>query len=201
MRKMIAVFALLLLCVVLVLLIVPLPSPPKRNQWQTNEQASNALALKNTKVKSASASAERTAAENKTALTASSPNAVTENTVAVDVRQRNLTSSISYAPEFTNFPPETVMENMRTVFHSYASMFGGNPVGTNPEITAALDGNNRKQAHFLNAEDGQRLNSRGELIDPWGTPYFFHQLSGTEMEIHSAGPDKVMWTADDLVIK
>ena len=46
-----------------------------------------------------------------------------------------------------------------------------------------------------------RINSQGELIDPWGTPYFFHQLSGTEMEIHSAGPDKVMWTQDDLVIK
>jgi len=36
-------------------------------------------------------------------------------------------------------------------------------------------------------------------VDPWGTPYFFHQLSGKEMEIHSAGPDKMMWTADDLV--
>ena len=108
---------------------------------------------------------------------------------------------VSFAPEFTNLPPETVLENMRTVFHSYASMFSGNPVGTNPEITAALDGNNRKQAHFLSEADGQRINSRGELIDSWGTPYFFHQLSGTEMEIHSAGPDKVMWTTDDLVIK
>jgi len=37
------------------------------------------------------------------------------------------------------------------------------------------------------------------LVDAWGTPFFFHQLSGHEMEIHSAGPDKIMWTADDLV--
>lgn len=93
------------------------------------------------------------------------------------------------------------MEKMRTVFHSYQSMFGGNPVGTNPEITKALEGGNPKQTHFISAEDGMRINSQGELIDPWGTPYFFHQLSGTEMEIHSAGPDKVMWTQDDLVIK
>ena len=93
------------------------------------------------------------------------------------------------------------MENMRTVFHSYQSMFGGNPVGTNPEITKALDGGNRKQTHFISEENGMRINSQGELIDSWGTPYFFHQLSGTEMEIHSAGPDKVMWTQDDLVIK
>src|SRR5882724_702065 len=103
------------------------------------------------------------------------------------------------APEFTNIPPATVLENLRTAFHSYQSMFRENPVGTNPEITQALDGGNRKQAHFLNDEDGLRINARGELIDPWGTPFFFHQLSGTQMEIHSAGPDRVMWTADDLV--
>ena len=108
---------------------------------------------------------------------------------------------IPVAPEFTNLPPATVMENMRTVFRSYQSMFRDNPVGTNPEITQALDGGNRKQAHFLNEADGQRINGRGELIDSWGTPYFFHQLSGTEMEIHSAGPDRIMWTPDDLVVK
>ena len=105
------------------------------------------------------------------------------------------------APEFTNLPPATVLENMRMVFRNYISMFGSNPVGTNPEITQALDGGNRKQTHFVNADDGLRINGRGELIDPWGTPYFFHQLSGTEMEIHSAGPDRVMWTSDDLVTK
>jgi len=43
------------------------------------------------------------------------------------------------------------------------------------------------------------VNDQGEMIDPWGTPYFFHQISGTQMEIHSAGPDHVMWTSDDLV--
>jgi hypothetical protein len=108
---------------------------------------------------------------------------------------------IPTAPEFTNLPPETVMENLRTTFHSYQSMFGENPVGTNPEITAALNGGNPKQAQFIREDYGMRMNSRGELIDPWGTPYFFHQLSAKEMEIHSAGPDRVMWTADDLVIK
>ncbi len=110
-------------------------------------------------------------------------------------------ASLSIEPEFTNLPPATVLENMRLVFRNYISMFGSNPVGTNPEITQALDGGNRRQTHFLNAEDGLRVNGRGELIDSWGTPYFFHQLSGTEMEIHSAGPDRIMWTSDDLVIK
>ena len=80
-------------------------------------------------------------------------------------------------------------------------MFGGNPVGTNPEITAALNGKNPKQVKFLQAEAGMRINGNGELVDPWGTPLFFHQLSGSETEIRSAGPDRKMWTSDDLLLK
>ncbi len=108
---------------------------------------------------------------------------------------------VSSEPGFTNLPPETVVEHLRTTLRAYQSMFGGNPVGTNPEITAALNGGNPKQAQFIREDYGLRINARGELIDPWGTPYFFHQLSGTEMEIHSAGPDKVLWTGDDIVLK
>jgi hypothetical protein len=97
--------------------------------------------------------------------------------------------------------PAIVMENVRRVFRQYSSRFGGNPVGTNPEITAALNGKNPKGIVFLDPDDGLRINDKGELVDNWGTPFFFHQLSGTEMEIHSAGPDRKMWTDDDLVIK
>jgi hypothetical protein len=46
-----------------------------------------------------------------------------------------------------------------------------------------------------------KLNDKGELVDRWGTPYFFHQLSRDHMEIRSAGPDKVMWTQDDPIIR
>ncbi len=109
-----------------------------------------------------------------------------------------LTSSVSSLPAL---PPATILENMRTTIRQYGSMFGGNPVGTNPEITRALNGDNPKQVKFLRAEDGAQINGKGELLDPWGTPYFFHQISGTEMEIRSAGPDKIMWTTDDLVTR
>jgi hypothetical protein len=102
--------------------------------------------------------------------------------------------------ESTNLPPATILENMRTMIRQYGAAFGGNPVGTNPEITQALQGNNPKHINFLKT-DGNRVNANGELVDPWGSPYFFHQLSGTEMEIRSAGPDRVMYTPDDLVIK
>jgi hypothetical protein len=98
-------------------------------------------------------------------------------------------------------PPEIVLQNVERMVRQYGQMFGGNPVGTNPEITSQLSGNNPKHINFLNPEAGLRINNESELVDAWGTPYFFHQISGTEMEIHSAGPDKIMWTRDDLVVK
>ena len=118
------------------------------------------------------------------------------------------TADISPAPsgqpsplQFTNFAPAIVLENMSRTIRQYGTMFGGNPIGNNSEITAALAGNNPKHINFIQTEAGMRVNENGELIDPWGTPYFFHQLSGTDMEIHSAGPDRIMWTTDDLVTK
>jgi hypothetical protein len=97
--------------------------------------------------------------------------------------------------------PATVVDKMRIVIHNYGSMFNGNPVGSNPEITAELNGGNPKGVRFISDDSGLRINGRGESVDYWGTPFFFHQISGTEMEIRSAGPDRKMWTADDIVTK
>ena len=80
-------------------------------------------------------------------------------------------------------------------------MFGGDPVGNNPEITAELAGKNPRQINFLSGQDGMQVNQNGELVDAWGTPYFFHQLSGSDMEVRSAGPDRKMWTSDDVVTR
>jgi hypothetical protein len=102
--------------------------------------------------------------------------------------------------ESSSMAPATILQNMRTSIRQYGSMFGGNPVGNNLEITSALQGDNPKQINFLK-QDGNRVNANGELVDAWGTPYFFHQLSAEEMEVRSAGPDRVMYTGDDLVTR
>ena len=117
------------------------------------------------------------------------------------VRSKIFSAPPPTMPELTNITAGVVLENMRSVFRQYSERFGGNPVGTNPEITVALNGGNSRQVQFLNSEGGLRINDNGELVDSWGTPFFFHQLSARDMEIHSAGPDRVMWTGDDLVIK
>jgi hypothetical protein len=102
--------------------------------------------------------------------------------------------------EITNMPPETAIENMSRAIRQYGQMFGGNPVGTNPEFAKQLGGDNPKHINFISEDSGMRLDGNGELVDPWGTPYFFHQLSGSDTEVRSAGPDKVMYTSDDIVV-
>lgn len=101
----------------------------------------------------------------------------------------------------TDIPPEIVVQNIRHAITQFGAMFGGNPIGTNPEITSQLNGNNPKQINFIKPEAGMRVNEDGELVDSWGTPLFFHQLSGMDTEVRSAGPDKKMWTPDDLVAR
>ena len=91
-------------------------------------------------------------------------------------------------------------EKIKLMLRDYRTLMGENPVGTNAEIMKAITGANQKGAK-LGPPDGMSLNNFGELVDPWGTPFFFHQVSGTQMEIRSAGQDRKMWTADDIVSK
>lgn len=116
--------------------------------------------------------------------------------VAVSIRPAGLSAPL----QFTNFEPATVMQNMSRAIYQYGETFGGNPVGNNQEITSQLSGKNPKHLDFISEAAGLRINGDGELVDPWGTPYFFHQLSGSDTEIRSAGPDRIMWTADDVVV-
>jgi hypothetical protein len=85
-----------------------------------------------------------------------------------------------------------VLENFRSNFPH-----DGNPVGSNAEITAMLTGKN-KLRYAVIPPGHPAINQAGELCDRWGTPFFFHAESGSRMTIRSAGPDKKMWTADDL---
>lgn len=164
------------------------PAPPPRDTAAQNAAVSNALAAQN-----ANAVAIIRSNFARVQTTGTLPSA----TATITPRPSGQPAPL----QFTNFAPATVLENMSHVFRQYNQMFGGNPVGINSEITSQLAGNNPKHINFLNPEDGMRINEKGELVDPWGTPYFFHQLSRTDMEIHSAGPDKIMWTSDDLVVR
>lgn len=101
-----------------------------------------------------------------------------------------------------NSPATDIHADLRLVSEIVATfrtnfLRDGNPVGSNAEITAALAGKNKLQLALI-PPDHPAINQEGELCDRWGTPFFFHAESATRMEIRSAGPDKKMWSADDV---
>ncbi|WP_395735997.1 hypothetical protein [Prosthecobacter sp.] len=86
------------------------------------------------------------------------------------------------------------------VLENFALLVKGDdplPLGANEEIAAALRGRNRMQMRFV-AETSPIFNAKGQIVDRWGVPLYFHAISRDRLEIRSAGPDQVMWTADDV---
>jgi hypothetical protein len=102
-------------------------------------------------------------------------------------------------PPAASFDISEDLSAVDSAIRNFQAALGENPIGSNAEITGALLGNNLKQIK-LEIPAGSQLDGEGQMCDRWGSPYFFHQISGTEMEIRSAGPDRVMWTGDDATL-
>lgn len=92
---------------------------------------------------------------------------------------------------------DVALVSVKGMLRDYRARFNENPIGTNEEITRALLGKNPGGSNF---ESPEAKIEHGKLVDRWHHPYFFHQLSRSEMEIRSAGPDGVMWNDDDEVL-
>lgn len=71
--------------------------------------------------------------------------------------------------------------------------------GLNYEITSAMLGDNKSRYAVLPV-DLPAVSEGGELVDRWGTPYWFHPISNHLMDVRSAGPDHELWTDDDVSI-
>ena len=69
-----------------------------------------------------------------------------------------------------------------------------NTTQTYVSITKALMGKNEKKVLILAIRQSD-LNDRGEIVDPWDTPYRLY-FSGDQVLIRSAGPNRV-WEDDD----
>jgi|TARA_B110000967_G_C18895685_1_gene570475 hypothetical protein len=95
--------------------------------------------------------------------------------------------------------PKEALAIIERLLGHYRFAYKENPVGVeNFEITEQLLGKNPKKIVFI-APDTTALRGN-ELIDQWGTPYFFHAQSGQQMDIRSAGLDKEFWTDDDVFL-
>lgn len=97
-------------------------------------------------------------------------------------------------------PPQQDLTDLSNALSNFALLIKGAqpiPLGANEEIAAALRGKNKTKTTFLPA-DAPCFNAQGQVVDRWQSPLFFHVLDQHRIDIRSAGPDKEMWTADDL---
>jgi len=73
-------------------------------------------------------------------------------------------------------------------------------LGSNEDIMRGLTGVNSVGVEFV-SPDNEFLNTKGELLDRWGEPLFFHANSVTDIEVRSSGPDRDRFTDDDIVAR
>lgn len=74
----------------------------------------------------------------------------------------------------------------------------GRPIGNDSDLAYVLTGHNPMKLVVL-PPDNRALGKDGRLRDRWGTPYFIHPRGNGAFEIRSAGPDRKLFTADDIV--
>lgn len=120
-------------------------------------------------------------------LTAGTTNALLGETILRGYAAPNL------SPENDLTLMARLMENSLLLLKSAANR----PLSANEDWADLFRGKNAASEEFLPAQH-VALNEKGQLIDRWQTPLFFHALGGGRYEIRSAGPDGKLWTNDDL---
>lgn len=73
------------------------------------------------------------------------------------------------------------------------------PLADNADFTAFLGGKNPHRVAWIRPVH-PLVSASGELLDRWGEPVFFHRESSSQTSLRSAGPDKILWTEDDVVL-
>ncbi|MFP6872531.1 MAG: hypothetical protein VCA55_03395 [Verrucomicrobiales bacterium] len=97
-----------------------------------------------------------------------------------------------------DIPAEEDVQILDAIFGYYRLVNRSNPVaGENFEVINSLAGKNRHRIVVFPL-DHPDLDNHGNLLDRWGSPYFFHAISATQLDIQSAGPDRKRGSADDL---
>lgn len=99
-------------------------------------------------------------------------------------------------------PPIEDLRKIHRVAMGYFSVIKDSsrfPIGGNEDLSAALRGENANREVFIPA--GHPVFSKdGLLVDRWGSPVIFHPEAWRQLELRSAGPDRIPHNADDLIL-
>lgn len=90
------------------------------------------------------------------------------------------------------------VENIAQALNLYFKEFDEYPHGDASAIAQALGGQNPSKERFIAFP---RVNQNGEFLDPWETPYVIAISPEAELQVTSAGPDRVLGNADDRTLQ
>lgn len=102
-------------------------------------------------------------------------------------------------------PASPPIEDLRKIQHVAVGYFSvvkdpqRFPIGGNADFAAALRGENPNREVFLPANH-RLFSANGLILDRWGTPLIVHPQAWRELELRSAGPDRIPHNDDDLVL-
>lgn len=96
--------------------------------------------------------------------------------------------------------PERDVQVLHEMLRQYLRLLHsrqGLPIGNDTDLLRALTGHNPMKLVIL-PPDHSAVGADRRLRDRWGTPYAIHPRGNSAYEIRSAGPDRKLFTADDL---
>lgn len=99
-------------------------------------------------------------------------------------------------------PPIEDLRKIHRVVTGYFSVVkdgSRHPIGGNPDLAAALRGDNPNREVFVR-EDHPIFGKDGSIIDRWGSAVVVHPEAYRQLALRSSGPDRSPYTADDLVL-
>jgi hypothetical protein len=99
-------------------------------------------------------------------------------------------------------PPLEDLRKLHQIGVGYFSRFDDSrhfPIGGNKDFSAALQGENPGREIFVR-RDHPVFSAAGLLIDRWGSPLIVHPQAWGRLELRSAGPDRIPYNQDDLVL-
>jgi hypothetical protein len=99
-------------------------------------------------------------------------------------------------------PPIEDLRKIHRVAIGYFSVIKDSsrfPIGGNEDLSAALRGENANREVFVRPGNPV-FSAEGLLIDRWGSPVIVHPEAWRQLELRSAGPDRIPHNADDLIL-
>lgn len=101
-----------------------------------------------------------------------------------------------WSPRFDAAHDVVVLHRLIGQFTTTLRLSERPPLGDNADLAAALTGSNRRRLVVI--PPGHPALRDGLLLDRWGTPFHLHARSADVIDVRSAGPDRVLFTTDDL---